>query len=172
MIYFLVFFSSEFFYWRGVKCKNQYIRHIMLAAAVLILALMAGLRDYTVGTDVGVYGLYAFEKARQYESLWKLITNFTMSIEPGYAVIAYLSSRISSDPHVFFFLIGAIIYSLVAKAVYDFRNQINATMAWFLYLFLFSLSARPPFPCRRFFRKAIRPTSVPVLRRFFLFPVL
>jgi len=137
MIYLVVFGISMVCYGFGVKSKSSFARHIFLGLSVFILALLAGFRDYTVGTDVRVYGLPVFNLASEPKSIIEFVTNYSMSIEPGYALIAYLSSRFSSSPHFFFFIVGLINYTLIAAAIYNNRESISPTMSWCLYLFLY-----------------------------------
>lgn len=135
MIYFTSFAISAFFFW--FSQKKLRLRVPCLFLSVLILAFLAGVRDYSVGTDVNVYGLYAFQRASSYSSIFNLITNYNMDIEFGYAFIAFIVSRFSNNPHLFFFIIGIINYGLIAYAIYKYHGNISPWMAWMFFFFLF-----------------------------------
>ncbi len=135
MIYFFVFAISSIVFGIGIKYKR--IRLLCVSVAVLVLSLFAGFRDFSIGTDIQIYGLYVFEGAQDYSSIIDLIFNNNMTIEIGYAIIAYISAQIYNNPHFFFFMVGLINYSLIAFAICKYEYDINPTMAWIFFLFLF-----------------------------------
>lgn len=137
MIYFVTFAISISLFGIGIRCKKLKLRRICLCLSVLILACLAGVRDYTVGTDIRLYGRYVFEIANSCSSIKEILFGKKMSIELGYAILAYITSRFVDTPHAFFFVVGLINYGLIAKAIYDYRDNISPTMAWTCFLFLY-----------------------------------
>lgn len=135
MVYFFMFAISSVLFEFGIKTNPT--KKIMILLSVLSLALLAGFRDFSIGTDVQIYGIYVFEDIKNYHSILELIFNNEMSIELGYAIIAYISWHISHNPHFFFFMVGLINYSLIALAICKYKDDISPTMSWIIFLCLY-----------------------------------
>lgn len=121
----------------GLGTKSHPTNYFLIFVSVLLLALLAGFRDFTIGTDIQLYGIYVFENVKNYNSIIDLVFNNTVNIELGYALVAYISSFLSPNPHFFFFLVGLINYSLIALAICKYNGSISPTMSWFLFLCLY-----------------------------------
>lgn len=102
--------------------------------AVLMVAILAGIRGYTVGTDVQVYGNDLFYYARTVS--WSQFYHSLTKIEPLYLLLVYFSSRFSSEPHIQYFFIGLIIYTFVMAGIVKNKRNISITFAWFAFLCL------------------------------------
>lgn len=106
---------------------------------VLLPAILAGCRDFRVGTDVQVYALQSFERVLYAHSFWELFTagsQFQESdIEIGYYVVAYISSLFSDDPHIFLFFISLFIGVFVYLILYRMRKICSMFMGQVVYLF-------------------------------------
>lgn len=63
MIYLLVFFASSFLFYLAENIREGYVRSGLNAIAVLLPCVLAGCRDYSVGTDVMVYAKPMFDTA-------------------------------------------------------------------------------------------------------------
>ena len=66
-IYFGTFIVSYLFCWYGewlINHKKVKIARVMLILAALAPAVLAGIRDYTIGTDIATYGHWRFIAAQ------------------------------------------------------------------------------------------------------------
>lgn len=135
MAYYIVFLISIIFF--GVVIKYRKFKFNGVIISVLLLAIMAGFRDYSIGTDVKVYALYAFANVRKYSSILDLIFHYNMDVEIGYAILAYIVGIFTDNPHFFLFIVGLLNYTLIAKAIYDNKDSISPRLAWMCFLFLF-----------------------------------
>lgn len=107
---------------------------------ILIPALVAGMRDFTVGTDVMEYGVPTFEAVRGVR-LSKLravygTKTFSGMIEPGYFLLAYFSTLLSNDPHMFLFLIALIIGVFTYLSLYRSREWCSIVVGEAVFLLL------------------------------------
>ncbi|MGM9849288.1 MAG: EpsG family protein [Bacilli bacterium] len=98
---------------------------------VLIPSIIAGLRDYTVGTDIKVYGEYMYHM-----SLKASIFNFLQAMnymDILYLLTTYIISNIFHNLSVLLFVIQFLNCFVVFKAVKKLdRNEIP--IAYFIYL--------------------------------------
>lgn len=85
-----------------------------------MVAILAGIRGYTVGTDVQVYGNDLFYYARTVS--WSQFYHSLTKIEPLYLLLVYFSSRFSSEPHIQYFFIGLIIYTFVMAGIVKIKG--------------------------------------------------
>lgn len=138
-MYTLVFLTSIALIALSIRYKTKRITHFFcLIAGLLIPALLAGLRDYTIGNDVLLYGNYWFERAISYTSFWDYIEKaMEYSIGPGYALINYLSSMISKDAHFFYFIYALLQMIVLYFAVKDYDKEISIPFAFFVYFFTY-----------------------------------
>lgn len=125
--------------------KFKFASYICFECAVLLLVLLAGFRDYSVGTDTSGYGLAVFRWAKQANSLSDLIkshgvfvadSSSTQAIEILYLVLNYAISRLTDSPHWAFAMIGLIIYGGFFIGIYRFREKISITYAWVFFILL------------------------------------
>ena len=106
----------------------------MALIAILIPALLAGLRDITIGTDTGGYPCVVYEWVSKMNSLQAAFAWNGGMVENLYVAIAYYCSHIVNDFHFFLTIISFITLSLlywggkVAKA--------NITLLFFMFFFM------------------------------------
>ena len=132
MIYYISFILSALLIHFGTKSKNEKVCIIYFVIAVLIPSVLAGCRDYVIGTDVQMYGLMVFNTAKA--SSHGLVPFLLLSpVEVGFSALAYLCSRIFSNAHGFFFILGIINYGLIAKFIYDNKDRIVPGIAWLVF---------------------------------------
>ena len=81
---------------------------ITVFIALLIPSMLAGYRDYTIGTDVLVYGNYWFEMTKGLDLQSYVQWATASSIGSLYALLNYTVSRFSENPHVFYFVLSFI----------------------------------------------------------------
>lgn len=67
LIYILSFITSSIFCLLAERKfdHNKLLSNIYFIVAVIIVSIIAGLRDYTVGTDISTYGNYLFNAANK-----------------------------------------------------------------------------------------------------------
>lgn len=117
--------------------KNKYIAYIWFLLAVLIVASMAGLRDFTVGTDITTYGEYEFEAARKSSNLFQLIIERRINVEPFYTVLNYIVTRFTDNSHWLYFIIGMIVYGFTMLGLLNYRQAISISCGWMCFLLIF-----------------------------------
>lgn len=109
---------------------------LLLMCSVLTVSVLAGLRDYSIGTDIMSYGndlfYYARRKGVTLPHLWRTRSH----IEPLYLTLVYISARISSSPHMLYFLTGLLIYGFIMAGLYKTRYKFPLTLSWLSFLLL------------------------------------
>ena len=136
MIYIVFFLLSAFLVHKGCNTSRDKTRKIYFVTAMLFMAVFSGLRDYTVGTVTLLYGVSVFDSARLIPNFFSLISSVE-DIEPGYLLLNYICAQFFSDAYGFFFTMSLLNYSILLKAVYDYKNEISPGCAWLIYCFLF-----------------------------------
>lgn len=108
---------------------------------ILIPAILAGVRSYSIGTDVNFYVLPSFNLARNFHFINDWIGTFnnpmypTGRMEKGFLLLVYLISRISTDGHFLLFVIAIIIDSFVYFSLYRLRNICSVFIGEVVFLF-------------------------------------
>lgn len=113
---------------------NVYKYHIYFFMAVLTVSILAGLRDYSIGTDIQSYGNDLFYYARSV-NLLQFISE-AKNIEPMYIALVKLSAFLSSEPHMLYFLTGLIIYGFIMMSFVRLGSKIPITLSWLGFLML------------------------------------
>lgn len=130
--------SSCFFLYLSDKKKYKKTRTIFVIIALLIPSVIAGIRDYTIGTDVLLYGNNWFERAISYESMYQyLMKAKEYSVGVGYAAINFIVSRFSSSPHMFYFVYELLQLTVLYAAIKPYKNKLSVAFAFLIYYFLF-----------------------------------
>lgn len=146
MIYYSVFFISAFWSWASevfFRNKSKFGGILFSILAILCLSWLCGVRDLSIGTDVGVYGNQFFQMAAKslnfsdYVNSLKGIYGASGATEYGYLFLNYIVSRITSNTHLFLFVIGLIVNGIIYSSIYLLRNQISLVLGWLTYCFLF-----------------------------------
>lgn len=115
--------------------KNKKIRTLLCVIVVLIISILGGARDKSVGYDVTVYGEWYFYIATMCSNFSTYISN--INSEMGYLIINYIVSRFSSDLNIFFFVCQLIINTLFFTTMYRYRKNIPLWLSMFSYLTLY-----------------------------------
>ncbi len=111
---------------------------VVCAAIGLILpSLLAGMRDFSIGVDVLVYGNSWFKNAQLVSPMVYLQWATSSSIGLFYALLNLLVSFVSDDVHVFYFALMLVTLLFVYLAVSQFRGKIYVPFAMLVYHFLF-----------------------------------
>lgn len=119
---------------RGKTAKKLYFSIVTIQ-----LALVAGLRGYTVGGDTMGYVWY-FQLMKSLKL--KDIIDREYDIEKGYMMLEYLVSKFTEDPTVFFLIVAVFFIGSISRLIY--RNSSEACLSYILFVCLgfysFSLS--------------------------------
>ena len=130
--------------------KNKYCYRFLIFLAILIPSILAGLRDYSIGRDVLVYGLDWFQKSISSTNFFEFIEkNHGYSIGYGYGALSWVVSRFTENPHIFFFLLCFLELTVLYFAIKPFSGRLTIGVSFFLYFFAYyndSLNILRQFP--------------------------
>lgn len=101
--------------------------------ALLLVVLLAGLRDYTVGTDTLTY-LDWLNSAAGYNSFSEYLKSWHTGRETLSCGIVYITAKLSSA-HFFFLAFAAVNYGAAMAALVMMRETVSLPYAWAAYLF-------------------------------------
>lgn len=110
---------------------------LWLALAVMFPAVLAALRDFTIGTDIRYYGNPQFFWCLQNHDLKFLIFSQIKTVEPLYVLLNFGLTRLTANPHWLYFAISLLINGLFMAGLYAYRDQISLPMGWLCFLCLF-----------------------------------
>jgi hypothetical protein len=140
MIYLICFSLSFGCCWLGSRQsikKRRMSSFLLLALAAIIPAVLAGLRDFTIGTDIHYYGNPQFFWCLQNHDLKWLIQSQIKTVEPLYVLLNFLITRVTASPHWLYFAISLLIDGLFMAGLVAYRDQISLPMGWLCFLCLF-----------------------------------
>ncbi|ARW22627.1 EpsG family protein [Levilactobacillus brevis] len=124
-----------------LKYKEKLLSVIILITAVTVLSILNGARNFNIGTDIGVYGNITFQTASVTNSLysfWKQsIQIYSGTPEPGYILLNYVISRFTTDPHIFYFILGLVTNGVMAYVTWLYRRQASPVIIYMCYILLF-----------------------------------
>lgn len=139
----IIYFAEKFF-------RHSKVSFWILAFLSLIpSAVIAGIRDFSVGDDISSYvypnfmvatGMSSLPNFLKYMTHVKEIGNFDYrtgvhQTEVGYSTFIYYISRFSNDPHVLLFLIQLICSIFILFSLYIIKNKyhISLVLGFFIY---------------------------------------
>lgn len=143
MIYFFTFISSIVLCYVGEKLekskKKKYgpFPYLLYGFAVLLLIILAGCRDYSIGTDIGIYGNLLFNGATINSNFAIYLKNYGSRAEPLYLLLNFIISRLTDSAHWLYAVVGAIIYIGFFVGLYRFRDRVSLTYGWTVFILLF-----------------------------------
>lgn len=140
MIYFFSFTVSIALCWVGEKTeirRSKKLSFVLWFFSILILVSLAGFRDYTVGTDIRIYGNLIFRGAVGYHDPGRFIRDYGWRAEPLYLILNYAISRLTNSAHWLYATIGAIMYTCFFIGLYRCRDRISLTYGWTVFILLF-----------------------------------
>ena len=141
-IYLITFALSIFFYAFAIRLEQKWASAFFLSFSILIPAAVAGLRDLTVGTDLGGYGIRIWNYAICSETLNSLLSN--QDSEILYLTLNFVVSRYTTDIHWFLFIHEFIIMTLIVLSALRCKEKFNSEfvlmfMLFYLYCISFNL---------------------------------
>lgn len=120
--------------------KKRRITTIIFALLVILPpAILSGLRDYQVGTDVMVYAYQVFGMAKNIHGLGDLFSPQILNsrIESGFFLLAWFSHLFGDDAHIFLFFISLFIGIFVYLILYRMRSFVSIWLGEATYLLCF-----------------------------------
>lgn len=109
---------------------------LLSGVSVLAPVILAGARDFTVGTDIRAYGNFVFEYAAKSRGLFSFVLRRS-DIEPMYRLLAYLVSRFTVNAHWFYFFTALLVCGCTMGGLFYYRKYCSITLGWACFLFLF-----------------------------------
>ena len=139
--YLITFFSSFCLCWIGEtnlkRYNKKWVSYPFIWASVLIVAILAGLRDYSIGSDTFSYTLYFIDYGSRFSSLQKFMAFFGSVYEPGFNIMGYFVGLIfNHDGHWFLFWCAIVIYGFMMKAFWYYKDYCSVSLAWLFFLML------------------------------------
>jgi len=133
-IYFIIYATVIFLSSISRKVKNKTCRSLLVLLCIVILSMFGGLRDYSVGTDVTVYGLNTFSASLNFNNFVDYIN--TIDMEPLFLLLNYGVSRLTSNYHVCMFIFQLVTNTLIFKIAYDNQKECSFTLMICVFLFV------------------------------------
>lgn len=137
------------------KKKAGFLYYLSSGIAILPPAIVAAVRDYTIGTDIRHYVTTNFGAALGFSHLFDY-TNYISSIsgdyidavnntEFGYNVLVYAISRFTESPHWLLFFLQFLTSAFLLLGVYNIQKKIAlspvlAMLTYYLTLYPFTLN--------------------------------
>lgn len=140
-LYVIVFLMAAFLYSWATRMRSR-LNLLPLFGAVLLPALFAGVRDPTVGTDLGTYAIRS----------WLLLSNYSdffayhgvEGSEIGYSALNYIIHYFSDDFNFFLFVHQFILMTCITAVAWSQRYYYKSTffvLTYLLFMYNMSLSA-------------------------------
>lgn len=115
------------------SCKKNIFLLILI---IFISSLIGGARDFSIGTDVEVYGKRWFEIAINCSN-FKTFASIIGSVDYGYLLLNYFVSRFTDNVNAFLFILQLICNSLVFLTFYKYREKCDFWRSSLIYLCAF-----------------------------------
>ena len=116
--------------------KSRAAGVILFTLSTAFPVVLAGAREFTVGTDIATYGNYVFQAACRARRL-RYYLRSQREIEPLYKALAFAVSRFTNNPHWFYFMTALIICLFTMAGLWYYRRWSSITLGWACFLFLF-----------------------------------
>ena len=141
VIYLLSYLSVGLLLYNFEKQKNQ---KLVIFICIMILSLLAGFRDVSVGTDVRVYAYgvsLEASKISNFKELFVFLFNsaphLVNEIESAYLFIAFIGVKIFKSLFGTLFLTAIIINTGVLVGLYRIKEHLSYNIAILVYCFMF-----------------------------------
>lgn len=137
--YFITFGLSSLLCAFGERYAHKNRRkkaEVFFFLSVLIAAILAGVRDLSIGTDIWTYGEYSFRAARSNANFFSYVSSHS-ELDLLYNVLVWIIARFTSNSHWLYFFAGLITYYFIMKGIRQYEQQMSITIAWIVFLFLY-----------------------------------
>lgn len=138
MIYIISFFLVITIVFIGQK-TNKLGKIASLFIVILIISVLFGLRDRSIGTDTQMYVSSIWDIANHYSSFSDFSRKilYGSNVEELYVVWNYAVSRVSNNFNFYLFTTGFFLYALFLFAMYRLKKNISLPIALYIFLFVF-----------------------------------
>ena len=105
--------------------------------AVVAVSIVAGARDLDITPDMLLYGNGMFERistTQNFDAARGVAEAEIQDPEVGYVWLNYFVSRLSQDPHVFYFFLAAVSATIIAVSIMLLRDFGPTWLMWLTYL--------------------------------------
>ena len=116
--------------------KSRAAGFFLCAMSTVFPVVLAGAREFTVGTDIATYGNYVFRAAYRARKLRNYLRT-QREIELLYKALAFAVSRFTNNPHWFYLVTALIICLFTMAGLWYYRRWSSITLGWACFLFLF-----------------------------------
>ena len=122
-----------------LKKKGNKINLFLCSAFIILIpAILAGLRDYSVGTDIKLHYQGIFNNALQFNrfsDFYKyMISKYKDWLNIGYLIFTYIISRFTDNLHWLLFFISLFNGSFIYAALYKSRKRNSIFLGELVYL--------------------------------------
>lgn len=130
IIYICVFIISFFLF----KLNKRFCTII----GILLPSVLAGVRDYTIGTDILVYGNAWFSRALNTHNLFEYIAYAApRDIGAAYALLNWVVAHIVGNAHFFYFVLNLLCNVLAYLGLKKNEDCLDVSFGMFAYYCLF-----------------------------------
>lgn len=145
MIYLLSFAASVLFAYFANKTENRKNFYIFSICSILVMVLLAGLRDYSIGIDTLNYlnKVYYWKGAIRADSIIAYIKRYFLfgHREPLFALIIGFIAQVFGEFRVFLFFSHSVILTGIYIGAYRLKKYVRPELVLLLfYLFYFNSS--------------------------------
>lgn len=146
IIYVISFAISCLIICLAEKIKDKALSTALLWLAILLTAIVAGLRADTIGTDVRTYVEPMFNLAKQSSSyveflnssfLKEYVNTKISSIEPGYTLFVYVIAKFIGSFAAELFFTQLFINAFILFGIWHFRDKMNVWLGMLIFYTLF-----------------------------------
>ena len=136
LIYLVAFLLSTILLYIGSIQESKQLKRLFVLLGMLVVCLLAGFRDESVGTDIRWYSKRLFQGALDSRS-WIEYFNLYNHYETGYLFLNYVVSRFSKSLGVMHFVIEFIICFNVYYAYKTIGKESEAWYGMLIYYFVY-----------------------------------
>ena len=141
IIYILCYLSVGILLYNFEKQRHQ---KIAVFLCIMLLSLLAGFRDVSIGTDVKIYanGVYfAASKVTNVKELFNFLFHSSLhtvnEIESAYLFVAFVGAKVFKSLFGTLFLTSLVINIGVFAGLYRIREHLSYNIAIMVYCFMF-----------------------------------
>lgn len=116
---------------------NQICKGGILAVAILLPCLLAGIRGNSVGVDVEVYVAPHMRAAVACSSFAEVYDAINGSLEYLYVLLVFIASRITEDEGLLLFLLQFFAILPIVLAIVKMKSKVSLPLAIAVYLFVY-----------------------------------
>ena len=121
------------------EAKNKVIKYALVFTPLIWLALVAGFRDFGVGTDTEYYSEEYFKDASRARDIYDILNNDNIHISnKGYLFLNFIGVHMMSDIFIEWFLTEFLIFISTYVAVLKLKSKYRISLLLFSLLYLFA----------------------------------